>query len=198
MKSLRKRILKKVKGGRWTDVGPVWLGRRLSTMDEPENVFLIYSKGAYVLHMLRMMLYDFEKQSDEKFIQMMKDYVEIHFNKNASTKSFQEVVEKHFDQDMDWFFDQWVYGTEVPTYKFTHTLQPSEDGKYILTLEVTQEKVSPSFKMPLPFAVNFEKGHSIFTVPVEGRGTVKHTVKIPQKPKSIIPNPWNAVLAEIK
>ncbi|MCH7761656.1 hypothetical protein IIA15_09725, partial [candidate division TA06 bacterium] len=199
MDILRKRILKKVKGGiRWTEVGPIWMGMRLRTIDNPENDYLIYSKGAYVFHMLRMMLYDFQNQSDEKFITMVKDYLNTHFNRNATTKSFQSIVEKHFGQEMDWFFDQWVYGTEVPTYKFTHTVQSTEDGKYLLTLEVTQEGVSPSFKMPLPFLVNFENGYNIITVPMEGRDTVKHEVKVPLKPKSILPNPWNAVLAEIK
>ena len=26
------------------------------------------------------------------------------------------------NRQMDWFFDQWVYGTEMPSYKFEYQL----------------------------------------------------------------------------
>jgi hypothetical protein len=199
MASLQDLILKKVKGGkRLTDVGSLWLGYRLSTFDNPNNYFLIYHKGAYILHMLRMMLYDYKNQSDERFISMMKDYARTHYLKNATTKSFQAIVEKHFGEKMDWFFNQWVYGTEVPTYEFSHILKPTNDGKFLLNMAVTQKRVSPDFKMPFPILINFEKGYNVITLNVEGVNTVEHNAIIPIKPKSIIPNPWHAVLAEVK
>lgn len=199
MESLQDLILKKVKGGkRLTDVGPVWLGYRLSTIDNPEYYYLIYHKGAYVLHMLRMMLYDFKNQNDEKFINMMKDYVKTHYLRNATTQSFQAIVEKHFGEEMGWFFNQWIYGTEVPTYEFSHIIKPTNDGKFILNMTVTQKGVSPDFKMPFPILINFDRRYNVITLNIEGENTVEYNTIIPIKPKSIIPNPWHAVLAEVK
>src|SRR5882762_1827936 len=95
---------------------------RLSTFKESRAYSnVVYSKGGYVLHMLRMMMYD-SKTGDQTFKTMMQDFVKSHFNKTATTDSFQAVAEKHMTAQMDldknhhldWFFRQWVYGTEVP------------------------------------------------------------------------------------
>ena len=118
----RDAILEKNNHGlRPNDAGPIWMGQRLSTRRTPGAYGkLIYAKGGYVLHMLRSIMND-RKTGDQPFIVMMRDFVKTHFNKNASTESFKKVVEKHMtkrmDLDgngkMDWFFDQWVYGTAV-------------------------------------------------------------------------------------
>ncbi len=200
MNNRKDEILKKIKGsGILNDVGPVWWGSGLDTIDGRDNSDLVYCKGAYVLHMLRMMLYDYRTNSDDRFIRMMKDYVSEHTSRNATTASFQVVVEKHFGQDMDWFFDQWVYGTKIPSYEYEYSASPSEDGKYILTISVTQKDVPYDFKMPFPFVINFEKGYSVIVVETVGTFPVTREVKIPGLPKSIVPNPWESVLAvEVK
>ena len=50
---------------------------------------------------------------------MMNDFLKSNYNKDVSTNDFKIAVEKHIlpsmDIDkngkMDWFFDEWVYGT---------------------------------------------------------------------------------------
>jgi hypothetical protein len=199
IKNLREEILGKIEGGILNDVGPVCWGKHLNTIEGDKNYDLVYCKGAYILHMLRMMLYDYNNMSDDSFIWMMKDYVASHAGKNASNASFQAIVEKYFGQNMDWFFDQWVYGTDIPSYEYEYSATPSGDGKYILTISVTQKDVPYDFKMPFPFIVNFEKGHSVIKVETIGSFTAKREIKVPSVPKSIIPNPWESVLAvEVK
>jgi len=46
--------------------------------------YVVYSKGGFVLHMLRMMMRD-NKTGDTKFEEMMKDFTRTYFNKNASS-----------------------------------------------------------------------------------------------------------------
>src|SRR5262249_53577863 len=107
-------------------VGPVTQGYRLNsgkTGNIAQN--LIYPKGAYILHMLRMMMYNQRDGGDARFQAMMKDFVQTHFNQPVSTEDLKVAVEKHMtkemnifnDGKMDWFFNQWVYGTQVPAYK---------------------------------------------------------------------------------
>jgi aminopeptidase N len=197
MKTLYEQVLSDVGGGNsLSDLGPIWLGERLSSLDIPRGKYLIYVKGAYVLHMLRMMMMDFNSKSDERFITMMKDYVQTYTGKVVTTDDFKNLVEKHMGEDMDWFFDQWVYGTEIPIYRFNYDVE-EDDGHYLLTIYAQQSDVDPSFEMPVPFVVNFKDGHSVVHVNVKGLRAVGRKFRVPQKPLSVEPNPWNAVLCTV-
>jgi carboxypeptidase family protein/peptidase M1-like protein len=202
----RKGILEKNEFGlRPNDVGPIWMGLRLNTPKAPEAYSrLVYPKGSYVLHMLRWMMYD-RQTGDQKFIAMMRDFVKSHFNDNASTETFKAIVEKHMtpqmdldgNKRMDWFFSQWVYGTEVPRYKFDYSLTPDSDGKVILRGAVTQSDVSPNFKMLVPIYLDFSgKITRLGAAPVMGNMTTKEfEVKLPEKPKRAMINYHYDVLA---
>ena len=98
----RKTILEQNRFGvRPNDAGPIWMGLRLNTHKTPEAYNrLVYGKGAFVLHMLRQMMYD-RQTGDERFIAMMRDFVQTHLHQNASGQSFQRVVEKHMQPAWD-------------------------------------------------------------------------------------------------
>lgn len=144
-------------------VGPVTQGYRLNS-GKTGNVArrMIYPKGAYILHMLRMMMYERNKGGDTPFQTMMKDFVQTHFNQDVSTEDFKRIVEKHMTPDMnltqngsmDWFFDEWVYGTEIPSYQYTY--QIGSDGS--LSGRITQSGVSDNFAMLVPLYVDYGKG----------------------------------------
>jgi hypothetical protein len=144
-------------------IGPVTQGYRLSNArTRAAYQYLVYPKGAYILHMLRMMFYT-SADGDRRFQEMMKDFVQTHFNKNVSTEDFKRIVEKHMtkvmdldkNQRMDWFFNQWVYGTEMPSYKFEYQLDPSGTT---LSGRITQSGVSDQFKMVVPIYLDAGKG----------------------------------------
>jgi len=193
----RRLILSMAEGERsYNDLGPIWLGQRLNSLEFPVGRRLIYAKGAYVLHMLRMMLFDYDKKSDERFIKMMRDYVRTYTGRIATTENFKKTVEKYFGNDIDWFFDQWVYGTDIPVYKFDYEIEKGDEG-YFLTIYAQQTGVSPAFEMPVPFVVNFEKGHAVVHLMIKGNDPIARKFHLPQEPKSIEPNPWNAVLCTV-
>jgi aminopeptidase N len=56
-----------------------------------------YCKGAYVLQMLRSLMYSAQGAGnrDQAFIDMMHDFMESHRNAAASTESFKAIAEKH-------------------------------------------------------------------------------------------------------
>jgi aminopeptidase N len=70
--------------------------------------FNSYNKGAWVLRMLRGEI------GDEAFFDTLRTYHERFKNSVASTVDFQAVAEEVSGQDLDWFFDQWVYGQRIP------------------------------------------------------------------------------------
>ncbi len=202
----RKTILEKNQFGlRNNDAGPIWMGLRLNTYKTPGAYGqMVYPKGSYVLHMLRWMMHDRET-GDQKFIAMMKDFVKTHTHENASTETFKYIVEKHMtpvmdldgNKRMDWFFVQWVYGTEIPRYKFDYSLTPDSDGKVTLRGTITQSDVSPNFKMVVPIYLDFDgKIMRLGSASVMGNMTTKEfQVKLPQKPRRVLINYHHDVLA---
>ncbi len=181
------------------------MGFRLNTFKNPRAYnSLVYPKGGYIFHMLRWMMYD-RQNGDQKFIAMMKDFVKSHFNQNASTESFKRIVEKHMtplmdldgNKHMDWFFNQWVYGTEVPKYRFEYSLTPESDGKFMLKFTLTQSGVSENFKMLVPIYLDANgKVVRLGLASVEGNSTTQEfKVKLSEKPKRVLINAWHDVLA---
>jgi hypothetical protein len=144
--------------------GPLTLGYRLSTFQNRGAAGLIYNKGAFVLHMLRMMM-QAPRGQDEAFIAMMKDFVKSFRNRPASTADFQAVVERHMTPEMDleqngrmdWFFRQWVEGTEVPeAYELEVRTEPAGEGKLRLSGGLRQTGVSEGFRMLVPIYLELD------------------------------------------
>jgi hypothetical protein len=191
-------------GNRRNDAGPVWLGERLdSAKNRAAYDAVIYRKGGYVLHMLRMLMFD-GKTGDKPFIDMMHDFVSTYMNRNASTEAFQKVVEKHMSPQlnvagngkMDWFFSEWLYGTTVPRYKFDYTLTDADGGKCVLKGTVTQSEVNENFVMPVPVYVDID-GHitRLGAVSMRGNSTSKEiNVTLPKRPKRVTINYWHDIL----
>jgi hypothetical protein len=190
-------------GRRPNDAGPLWMGERLEWFRQ-EGAYdaVVYRKGAYVLHMLRSMMWD-PKEGDKYFRETMQDFVATYMNRNASTEDFARVVEKHMrpsmdmgDHTMSWFFNQWVYGTTVPKYKFDYTLTPEPDGKVLLKGTLTQSEVTPDFVMQVPLYVDMDgQLVRIGSIRMVGNSTNdKLEVKLPKKPKRVLINAYHDVL----
>lgn len=125
MEKFRKQLMGNRKSlfGKGTEGGPIWLGYRTqSSLTQGDYDLIIYLKGAWVLHMIRNLVMDPMTMKDEKFMAIMKDFFQSYVGKQATTEDFQRIVEKHVGVGMDWFFQQWVYGTEIPTYRFAYTV----------------------------------------------------------------------------
>jgi aminopeptidase N len=73
--------------------------------------------------MLRVLLYDYTRGDDSRFIEMMKEFVQTNAGKGASTADFKAVCDKYFGGDMGWFFEQWVYGTNIPKITIEYNIQ---------------------------------------------------------------------------
>lgn len=183
-------------------VGPVTQGYRLNSGKTGGVArFLIYPKGAYILHMLRMMMQQHGKAGDARFQAMMQDFVKTHFNQDVSTEDFKAIVEKHMTQEMnldgngkmDWFFNEWVYGMQVPAYKFEYKV--ASDGT--LNGKVTQSGVTDDFKMLVPIYVDMGKGWSrLGSARMIGNTTVEiKDLKLPAAPKRVAVCAMNDVLA---
>lgn len=190
------------------DAGPISQSYRLSTRYTPGAAqTLIYSKGAYVVHMLRMLMRDPRSQSpDERFMAMMRDFLTTWSWKSPSTDDFKRVVEKHMTPQMnaagngkmDWFFDQWVHGTDVPQLRSTLAVAPAGDGRYRITGAVTQEGVSSTFITVVPIYVDFGKDVVLPIGMIRLVGNTSLNVNteapMPRAPEKVLVNAFHDVL----
>jgi hypothetical protein len=161
---------KDAQGFRAIDVGPLTMGYRASNSRTGFGVTrrLIYPKGAYVLHMVRMMMWD-RKTGDENFKATMRDFVKTYSGKAATTEDFKAMMEKHMTPEMDldgnhrldWFFDEYVYGTALPTYKLTYTFEKNPEGNIVFGFKVTQSGVDEKFKMIVPIYLELADGRTV-------------------------------------
>jgi Peptidase family M1 domain len=176
-------------GFRAIDVGPLTMGYRANNSRTGFGVTrrLIYPKGAYVLHMLRMMMYD-NHTGDQQFKELMQDFVNTYRGKPATTEDFKAIVEKHMTQQMDvdgnhkmdWFFDDYVYGTQLPSYKIDYKFDNAPNGDVQFSFDLTQSNVDGKFKMLVPIYLELDNGHMYLLgrAHVTGSTTIKDSVPL--------------------
>ncbi len=182
-------------GFRPIDVGPVTMGIRLSSHKTGWDIYgyLVYPKGAYILHMIRMLMWT-PKDGDERFKATMHDLVDSYRLQAATTEDFKAIVEKHMssamdldgNHKMDWFFNQYVYGTELPTYHFESKIAQNGDATS-LHFKLTQSGVSPGFKMLVPIYLELADGRVIRmgAIALHGSMTAEHDVPLGKLPVAI-------------
>jgi len=183
-----------------TEAGPIWLGYRNASPTAPFGYqAMIYEKGAWVFHMLRTLMLDLQTQKEDRFTGMMRDFYETYQGKAATTEDFQRLVERHAGIPMDWFFDQWVKGTALPTYHVAWTSEAVEGGKYRIRLRVTQEDVPPDFQMWVLVSADLgENRFANFRIGVRGGQTDYVSPLLPARPTKVIFNELHSVLADVK
>lgn len=181
--------------------GPLVAGFRLRSTDTPYDYRLIvYEKGAFILHMLRMMLLDPETGDDEGFRRLMRRFASEHMYGLATTRAFEAAVSAEFGEPMDWFFDQWVYGVDVPTYRPSLRVSPlvDSDAPYLLHGTITQENVPEGFRMPVPIALRFpDRPPLVHRLWIDAE-MVDVQIPLPARPSAIEFNYLDAVLARVR
>ena len=189
------------------DAGPLWLGLRLiSPRSEQAYQGVTYSKGAYVLQMLKSLMYADQAPSGDKnqpFIDMMHDFLETHRGVPASTESFKAIAEKHMTKQMDvqkngrldWFFNEWVYGMKVPRYEFKYEVPPAVNGVFKVRLQITQSEVDDQFAMFVPVYGDFGNGMvRLNQIEIVGNSTRTVIFDMDRAPKKLVLNAMKDVL----
>lgn len=113
-----------------------------------------YQKGSVVLHTLR------ETIGDEAFWKALNLYLTRHQWGNVETHDLQRAFEEASKKDLDWFFRQWVFGTDYPKLEITKKFD-ARAGTLFLTVKQTQppNNLTPeAFTLPLELEIKTAKG----------------------------------------
>jgi len=193
--------------GRMTDVGPLILGNRLSTRKTGGAYqTLIYNKGALVLRMLHFLFTNPATGNGQPFFDMMSDFVDRHRGQWASTEGFVRVANEHFKrtplarryglEDLNWFFAQWVYQTDLPNYRLDYRTVGQTDGSVLIEGTIFQDDAPPDWRMLLPVVFRFDGDqHATTTVQVVGPESPVR-IKLPMRPRKVELDPALWVLSE--
>ena len=183
-------------GYRAIDVGPVTMGQRVDNDKVGFDIYdrLVYCKGAYILHMIRMMMWD-SKTGDQNFKELMRDFVRTYAGKAATTEDFKAMVEKHMtpalnaagDGKMDWFFNEYVYGTALPTYSFSSSFEKDANGDVVLGFTLTQSGVDDKFLMVVPVYFELADGRAVHLGRIRVMGNNSMSGKVPLKGMKDVP-----------
>lgn len=199
---MRRTLLHKDRAGvRPVDIGPIVLNTQLNAYLEPNaSEDLIYDKGPYILEMLRMLMRNpRSKDPDVAFIAMMNDFTKTYEGKNPSTADFERIVNKHVGHPMNWFFNEWVYGTTIPTYNFSYHLKNAGNGKTAVYFTLQQSGVPSTYQMDVPIYVKYKKRTiRIALVKMTGDYTGHSKFILPVHPSNVSIDATRALLAYIK
>ena len=134
----------------------------------------------------------------------MQQFVTDYAGKAATTEDWKASMEKTMpksldlrgDGKLDWFFDEYVYGTELPHYTVNSAFTVGADGVTSCHLTLGQSNVSKSFLMAVPLYLQMANGSTvrIANVVMHGSDTIDHTFqlgKLPSPAKAMLVN-YNA------
>ncbi len=126
---------------------------------------IAYHKGAWVLHMLRRWL------GDDDFFASLAHYLNdprLRYG-NAHSDDFQQACEEVSGQDLQWFFDQWLYRTTYPVYELAWNNQ-WQKGENQFRIHLSQVQVPDPFmgdeayRVPVDFLLRGDGLDTLVTV----------------------------------
>lgn len=119
---------------------------------------LTYDKGSAVVHTLR-----FVAGNDTKFFDLLQHYQQQFANSTATTGQFKAFAATEYGQNMDAFFDQWIYGEGYPSY----SAKWNQTGNQVV-VQLTQTTSMPSsvalFVTPLEIRLGSGTGDTVVKV----------------------------------
>ena len=123
---------------------------------------ITYFKGALILHMLRDIL------GDDAFFHSWSTFLHKHEFTNVESQDFKIAIEEATGRNMDWFFDDWVYGGGYPIFEVSTDYLPGSE-RIALTVKQIQPIVEGQdlFKLPVEITVATSDGINKKTVWVE-------------------------------
>ena len=127
----------------------------------------IYEKGGCVLRMLRHVL------GEGLFWDSVREYLHAFAGKNVQTEDLVGVINRVTGRNLEWFFDEWVYGCGYPEFEVSYAWDEKQ-GAASVTVDQKQkvDDKTPIFRTPVvirlhgkeaeDFTLEVSKSHQAF------------------------------------
>jgi len=150
----------------------------------PELWALTGAKGAAVLNMLRFIL------GDAKFFESLKQYVKEYAWKSVTTEDFRKAAEAVSQQNLGYFFIEWIESSGAPEFKLEYTIFRTQKGFRVMG-KVSQDL--DTFRMPVELKIETEGNPEEKRVEVVGTSS-EFSVDTFGKPKTVTIDPNSRLL----
>jgi hypothetical protein len=185
------------------DIGALTLGLRLNSSKSPSGYdSVVYSKGSWIIHMLREMLRQpGSKNPDARFTALLQKLVTKYAYRALSTGDLQREVEAIMtpamdlegDHSMEWFFDEWVRGTGIPRYRVEFAVHQDDKG-YLIRGKLFQTGVPRSFIAGVPLYGSGSSGRTFLGIVVADGPESAFRFHSPNSPRKILIDPHMTLL----
>ncbi len=175
---------------RYSTAGPINLGHRLGHIKGNAQIFraVVYDKGAYVLHMLRAIV------GDEAFSRGVREFQRGHLFAKAGTDDLREALEAASGQDLHPYFEEWIYGTSLPTLRYGWRVESAGAGSRTTVRVEARDLPGP---VPLPITLVTDAGWDTHTVSLPPRGG-SFTFDSPTRPRRVELNADRSLLLRVE
>jgi hypothetical protein len=212
----RTRLTEKGPDGRPNrEAGPVTLGHRLNSSAFPEGWELIaYGRGTWLIHMLRELLRDGNRQRqhaasassedpDALFFSVLRGLQHDYSGKQMSTRDLQRAFERVLPKtlfyegkpSLDWFFEGWVNGTAMPRYQLSNVRFDRRGAALRASAEVLQKDSPEELVTAVPIYAELGRGDLRFMGRVFADGEeTPITLTVPPGTKKLVIDPYGTIL----
>jgi aminopeptidase N len=150
----------------------------------PEYWALTAAKGAAVLNMLRSVI------GDKAFEQGLKAFLDKYSWQSVNTEEFRRVMEQVSNQELRYFFLQWLESTGAPNFKLQYTVFRTQQGFRVVG-KIDQDL--DTFRMPVQLRIETEGNPEDKTVEVTGTSS-EFSVDTFGKPRKVVIDPNHVLL----
>jgi aminopeptidase N len=194
LNSYRAALLEKGENGDTVESsGPIVLGTRLKNSVEPRGWHdIVYGKGSWIMQMLR------ERMGDERFCAMLAELARQYDRNAVTTEQFRGLAARFMpaqssDPGLQEFFEQWVYGTGIPSLAMTYAVKGKAPALTVAGT-VTQTGVDDDFSVAVPIEIQVSRDRAITQWVRTTDGAGAFSVAVKQVPLKVTLDPHDAVL----
>ena len=146
-----------------------------------------YNKGGGILHMLRNYL------GDDAFFNGLSDYLKSNEYGTGEAHQLRLSLEKVSGKDLNWFFNQWFFGSSHPKLEVKYSLEPMKK-EVVVNINQTGNQY---FEFPLVIDIYEGAKYKRHQVWVEAKGRNSFSFQYHQKPNLVNVDANGILLAEI-
>ncbi|MCX6134386.1 MAG: M1 family aminopeptidase [Ignavibacteriales bacterium] len=152
----------------------------------------VYPRGAAVLHMLRFLL------GDDLYHRAIKHYITKHAFQPVETNDLKIAIEESTGQNLQWFFDQWVYKAGHPVFAVSY--QWDESAKHIaLNVRQTQktDSLTGVFRMPVDIEITTSAGATTHRIEILTKDST-YMLPVASRPSLVIFDKGDWLIKQLK
>jgi aminopeptidase N len=163
------------------------IARAPSALDDQSAAYqsIVFYKGSMVFRMLR------ETIGRDNFDKLLATYLDTYRGKNASIDDFEKLADKISQDNLRYFFAQWVEGTGVPEFTVDYQIIRTRAGKFRTRGTVKQNL--ESLHMPVELLLRAEGDNQQKIVRIEGRSE-DFDFESNGQPLEVVVDPNNKIL----